>query len=50
MKYPNGDSYQGLWARGKKNGEGKYYYSNGILFEGSFVEGKKMGLGVITFP
>ena len=45
MKYPNGDLYDGMWSKGKKNGQGKYSYANGITYVGSFVDGKKNGFG-----
>lgn len=30
MTYPNGACYEGEWMKGKKHGEGIYYYENGI--------------------
>lgn len=50
MTYPNGACYEGEWMKGKKHGEGIYYYENGIEFRGAFALGKKYGNGVFTFP
>ena len=32
MLYPNGDKYDGMWNKGKKNGFGIYYYHNGTIY------------------
>ena len=39
--------FKGFYIKGKRNGEGKEYYSNGNLqFEGEYVEGKRHGKGI----
>ncbi|KAL3681490.1 hypothetical protein R1sor_024446 [Riccia sorocarpa] len=42
--YPNGDTYQGNYENGKKNGQGKYTFARGAWFRG-----KKHGQGVYTY-
>jgi hypothetical protein len=50
MSYSNGEVYDGMWVKGKRNGEGTYYYQTGAVFKGNFVQGKKEGFGFIAFP
>lgn len=38
-----------MWVKGKKNGEGIYYYRDGSYYKGNFVNGKKCGQGSLTF-
>lgn len=36
--------------KGKKHGDGIYFYENGTQFIGGFALGKKYGNGVFLFP
>ena len=38
--YQNGDSYEGDWVNGKRDGKGKMIYANGDAYEGDWVNGK----------
>ncbi|MDR2562414.1 MAG: hypothetical protein LBC98_00555 [Prevotellaceae bacterium] len=35
-RYPNGDTYTGEWAEGKKNGKGTYRWAKGMTLEGEW--------------
>ena len=47
MFYSNGDSYEGFWHKGKKNGQGTYFYRTGTIYQGTFLKGKKHGKGIL---
>ena len=41
--------YEGDWKRGKKHGQGAYYFSGGDKYEGEWKDGKKHGQGAYFF-
>ena len=43
--YPNGDTYEGEFADGKRNGKGVYHYANGEEYNGDWVDDEKNGKG-----
>lgn len=47
--YPNGDSYEGIFIRGQRHGEGIYYYANGGRYEGQFQANNMHGDGVCYY-
>ena len=48
--YTNGDTYQGQWYEGKKQGIGTYFYSYfGASYQGDWFNDEKNGFGVIRF-
>ena len=49
FRYPNGDTYDGEYLKGKRNGKGRYTYSNGDKYEGEFRENRKHGIGKATY-
>ncbi|WP_448206701.1 SH3 domain-containing protein [Azospirillum sp. sgz302134] len=59
-RFPNGDLYEGSWARGagilpiqgqaNKEGVGVYHFANGQLYEGEWKGDAMSGVGVLTFP
>ncbi len=40
--------WAGLWADGKPNGEGSYFYANGDIYSGNWVNGVKSGNGAFV--
>lgn len=50
MKYPNGDTYSGMWFRNKKQGQGTYTYKNGDVYTGEWKEDRKEGKGTFYNP
>lgn len=44
--YSNGDSYEGIFNLGLKNGHGMYKFQNGDIYEGDFKNDKINGRGV----
>ena len=49
MFYAHGDSYEGSWERGKRNGFGVYVFNFGTVYRGHFLNGKKNGMGTVEF-
>ena len=47
--YKNGDTYEGPFVNGKREGKGVYIYQNGDKYEGEFKRGKKDGEGKYTY-
>ena len=47
--YKNGDTYEGSFVNGKREGKGVYIYQNGDKYEGEFKRGKKDGEGKYTY-
>jgi hypothetical protein len=44
--YPNGDSYSGSYADGKRDGKGIYrYFATGEIYNGDWVQNFKHGIG-----
>jgi len=46
----NGDQYVGNWYRGKRHGQGIYYFANGSIYQGEWVDGALSGQGSIHIP
>ena len=47
LLYSNGDSYDGEWIDGERNGKGKFI-SNSEKYLGYWKDGKKEGTGTLT--
>jgi len=47
--YTSGDTYEGLYANGERQGQGRYTYRGGDFFEGCFDKNLKSGLGRVTY-
>ena len=47
--YPNGETYEGEFKDGLRDGHGKYTYVNGDVYEGDWVENFKHGIGKIDY-
>lgn len=47
--YPNGDSYEGLFKRGKRHGRGTYYCADGAHYAGEFQDGCYEGTGTYYY-
>uniref|UniRef100_A0A0G4I014 MORN repeat-containing protein 5 n=1 Tax=Chromera velia CCMP2878 TaxID=1169474 RepID=A0A0G4I014_9ALVE len=47
--YPNGDTYEGTFARGMKHENGTYTYANGDKYEGGYWMNKRAGMGRLSF-
>jgi len=45
--FPNGDTYTGEYAGGKRHGRGTYKFANGALYEGEYANGLKEGQGMM---
>ena len=45
-----GDTFEGIWKDGKKNGHGKYIYTDGEKYESEFKDDKQNGHGTLTWP
>ena len=48
MKYFR-DRYVGQWKDGKRDGNGKFFYSTGNIYEGYWKNNKKEGFGILYF-
>ena len=49
-QYQNGDTYEGDFLDGKREGRGVYRYaSNGEKYDGDYKENEKHGLGRMTY-
>ena len=49
-KYPNGDSYEGYFIDGSREGRGVYRYSsNGEKYDGEWIKNFKHGIGRMTY-
>lgn len=46
MILANGDTYEGSWKEGKKEGTGVYTWQEGGVWEGKFMAGRRTGTGV----
>ena len=46
MVFTNGDSYDGEWSGGNKNGRGIYNFANGDSYEGYIENEKRSGRGI----
>lgn len=48
--YTNGDTYEGIYENGVRNGPGTYFYrSTRDTFKGTFAENKKVGMGRVDY-
>ncbi|KEP61083.1 UNVERIFIED_CONTAM: MORN repeat-containing protein [Hammondia hammondi] len=45
VQYTNGDSFEGEFVNGRKEGRGVYTYRNGDKFQGEYKNNKRTGLG-----
>jgi hypothetical protein len=41
--FANGDSYEGQWSMGAKNGSGKYRCASGVTYEGRWKDDMRHG-------
>ena len=49
--YSNGDTYEGLYDNGRKQGKGHYRWSSsGAVYEGGYYANRKSGQGWIVYP
>ena len=46
VRAPNGDTYDGWWVNGKREGQGIYFYANGDRYEGDWKNDCKHGKGI----
>ena len=50
MTYPNGDTYQGVFNKNRRHGDGTYTYAGtGDKYSGSWVDDKRQGWGVYVY-
>jgi len=47
--HPDGDSYDGDWKDGKKDGRGAYKFADGSSYEGEFKDNQREGRGVFKW-
>lgn len=47
--YPNGETYEGDYVDGIREGQGKYTYKNKYTYEGQWVQNQKDGRGIFTY-
>ena len=45
MIYANGDKYDGMWIKGKRNGKGRRFNADGSTYEGYYEDDKPHGKG-----
>lgn len=48
--YENGETYEGEYVGGKREGYGVYKYKNSYIYEGHFSENLKNGFGKFYHP
>jgi hypothetical protein len=49
MRFKDGDVQEGVWARGKSNGMGRYTWANGSYWEGEFRNDQRTENGRMVF-
>ncbi len=49
LTFQNGDTYEGGWKDGKKNGKGTMKFENGVIYDGDWKDDKIHGKGTLTF-
>eukprot|EP00794_Sanderia_malayensis_P008011 gene8010-8870_t len=49
-KLPNGDTYEGEYAHGKRQGQGIYKFKHGGKYVGGYMDGKRHGEGIMYYP
>ncbi|XP_066563195.1 radial spoke head 1 homolog isoform X2 [Amia ocellicauda] len=47
---PNGDTFQGQYENGKRNGQGTYRFKSGARYTGEYYMNKKHGQGTFYYP
>ncbi|KAJ1428837.1 hypothetical protein B484DRAFT_329335 [Ochromonadaceae sp. CCMP2298] len=47
--YKSGETYDGDWVRGRRQGLGMFVHSSGDVYEGEFQQDKEYGEGVLEF-
>ena len=47
--YPNGDTYEGEYDKGKRQGYGVYSFSDGERYEGQWYQDQQHGKGIFYF-
>ncbi|KAF8822625.1 putative Radial spoke head 1-like protein [Cardiosporidium cionae] len=47
IRFLNGDSYEGSFANGKRDGNGKYWFKSGGYYEGHYNQGQRSGIGIL---
>ena len=45
----NGDTFEGNFVNGKRNGHGVYTWANGVRYEGNWIDGNRTGKGIYTW-
>jgi hypothetical protein len=48
--YVNGDTFEGVYLDGKRNGLGRYLFKNGASYEGNYSQNQKSGMGTMNYP
>ncbi|KAJ3322018.1 hypothetical protein HDV06_003618 [Boothiomyces sp. JEL0866] len=48
--FPNGDTYEGSYANGKRNGQGVYKWKAGHRYKGQFLDNVRHGTGYFVYP
>lgn len=49
-RLPNGDTYEGLYEKGKRHGQGTYRFKNGSRYIGEYYQNRKHGVGTFMYP
>lgn len=47
--YPNGDSYNGGYEAGQRDGKGVYRFKSGAFYDGSYAKNLKDGHGLMKY-
>jgi len=50
VTYANGDSFEGVYAEGKKSGKGAYKWTGGAVYDGTWEAGAKTGECQWSYP
>ncbi len=50
FKWPNGDSYDGMWVDGRRSGRGRFVWASGQTYDGDWRDDVAVGDGAMTFP
>jgi len=43
-----GDTYEGQWIKGIREGKGKFIWKDGKVYDGDYSNNKKHGFGTLT--
>ena len=49
ISFANGDTYEGDWSMGSKNGKGIYRCANGVVYDGRWKDDMRHGYGTCTY-